>query len=359
MIFELLQIALGKRDRLSHAPTKEEWDSLFADAKKQSVVGVAFAGVQKLPKEQWPPRALLFEWIGATEQIKAQNRVANRRSVEITKLFAEAGFRSCILKGQGNATMYDEPFCRMSGDIDIWVDGTREAINKFVRTRCPGAFEQEHHIDFPVFNDVEVEVHYKPCTLLCPQADRRFIEWSAAQKDVQMAHEMNLPGETGLICVPTALFNAVFQMAHIMIHFFIEGIGLRHFVDYYYALKQFGDKCAEQGDRTVVRQLLKDFGLLRFAGGVMWVEKECLGLEDGYLLVEPDERKGRVILKEMLEGGNFGHYDERYNARKKGYIARGITDVCRLLKLATVFPSESLWKIYKKVENQKWKIKSK
>jgi hypothetical protein len=54
-----------------------------------------------------------------------------------------------------------------------------------------------------------------------------------------MGNEVELPECAGNVDVPTAEFNAVFQMAHIMMHFFIEGIGLRHFVDYYYVLKAY------------------------------------------------------------------------------------------------------------------------
>lgn len=350
MLFDLIKVALGKQLKLSHNPSQEEWKELFSEAQKQSVVGIAFEGVQKLPKEQWPSQALLFEWIGTCEQIKVQNQIANQRSVEISRIFADAGFKSCILKGQGNALMYDNPFCRISGDIDIWVDGTRDNINKFVRNRCPSAFEQEHHIEFPIFKDVVVEVHYKPCTLLSSSANRKFLNWCQSIKDAQMEHEIGLPADMGKIRVPTAEFNVIFQMAHIMIHFFIEGIGLRHFVDYYYVLEN-------NTNRTEFASMFEELGLMKFARGVMWIEKECLGLEDKYLLVEPDEKRGKVILKEMLEGGNFGHYDKRYKSRNKGYIVRGMTDVYRLLKLSTVFPSESLWKIYRKMENQKWKLK--
>ena len=350
MLFELIQVALGSKVALSHTPSTEEWWEIYHQAEKQAVVGVCFQGGQQLKEQQYPPKDLLFQWIAVAEQIKKLNVLAFRRSHEITKLFAESGFRSCILKGQGNALMYANPYSRMSGDIDIWVDGSREEINKFVKGKCPDAFEQEHHIEFPIFKDVEVEVHYKPCTLLSPAANRKFLRWCQSVKDALMRNEIELPADMGKICVPTAEFNAIFQMAHIMIHFFIEGIGLRQFVDYYYVLKT-------NTNHTNITNLFEEFGLMRFARGVMWIEKECLGLEDKYILVEPDERRGRVILKEMLEGGNFGHHDERYKSRNKGYLARGVTDVYRLLKLATVFPSESLWKIYRKVENQKWKLK--
>ena len=140
LLLELLQIALGKRDRLSHVPSKEEWRDLFADAQKQSVVGIAFAGVQRLPEEQWPPRALLFEWIGAAESIKQRNATIDRQCVKLQKRFGEAAIRSSILKGQGVARYYGHTeskenlrTLRQPGDIDIFVDCGREQALQFAR----------------------------------------------------------------------------------------------------------------------------------------------------------------------------------------------------------------------------------
>lgn len=350
LLFELIQVALGAKAVLSHAPSIEEWRDLYRQAEKQAVLGVCFHGVQQLKEQkQYPPKELLLHWIVVAEQIKKQNIHAFNKSSEIVNLFAESGFRSCILKGQGNALMYNDPYSRIPGDIDIWVEGERKIITKFVKDQTPYVLEQYHHIDFPIFNDIPVEVHYIPSRLLSPKFNKRFQKYCIKKKNEQMNNWVELPDGKGKVSVPTLEFNAIFQMCHIMNHFFVEGIGIRHFIDYYYVLKT-------NTNHMTITNLFEEFGLIRFARGVMWIEKECLGLEDKYLLVEPDERRGRVILKEMLEGGNFGHHDERYKSRSKGYIARGITDVYRLLKLATVFPSESLWKIYRKVENQKWKF---
>ena len=55
LFFELIQVAIGTRICLSHTPRADEWGELYAMAKKQSLVGVCFAGVQRLQKQQQAP----------------------------------------------------------------------------------------------------------------------------------------------------------------------------------------------------------------------------------------------------------------------------------------------------------------
>lgn len=334
-----------------------DWTDFYQFALHQAIIGVVFDRIFKYEEilKGSLPKKILFQLIGDAEMIKQQNKIAFLRSAEITKFFARKGLRTCILKGQGNALMYKNPYSRTSGDIDIWIDGTRKEINDIVREYSNPNFEQSHHIDFPIYNDIEVEAHYTPAILLKPSDDRKFQEWCQEQKGRQMANEVELPDGYGPINVPTADFNAVFQMSHMMEHFLTEGIGLRHFIDYYHVIRKLRDEGLEHS--SIIQDLFKEFGLLRFARGVMWVEYQCLGLDEKYLIVEPDENTGKVILEEMLAGGNFGQYDERYKSRDKGVLARGLTDSYRLLKLSKVFPIETMWKLYRKVENQKWKLK--
>lgn len=356
LFYELVQIALGQRETLSHKPSDNEWGELFTWSQKQAVSGVVLIALDKLTRQrQKPPMNLLLEWIGLSEKIKVQNQLLNKRCGEITKQFADAGFRTCILKGQGNALMYSDPLSRNSGDIDLWVDGSRKEICDFVFSKCPDAEDGDMHIEAPFFKDVVVEVHYFPRYSNVPKYDKRLQVWFKEKSEAQFTNRVKLsPGSAEYVCVPTVQFNAVQQMSHIMGHFFVEGIGLRQFIDYFYVLKKLNEEnCSDNFE-----ELFESLGMLKFARGVMWVEKEVLGLDDKYLLTSPDERLGKVILKEIEEGGNFGHHDKRYTARNKGILMRGIVDSCRLLKLAYYFPEDALWKILRKVENQKWRLKN-
>ena len=61
--FELLQIAIGNRKELTRKLTDEEWESLYGICEKQTLLGIAFAAVERLPKEQYPPFEVLAEWV--------------------------------------------------------------------------------------------------------------------------------------------------------------------------------------------------------------------------------------------------------------------------------------------------------
>lgn len=185
--------------------------------------------------------------------------------------------------------------------------------------------------------------------MLSPRYNKRFLEWCERQKENIKKNRVKT--EFGFY-VPSIEFNAVFQMAHIFTHFFTEGIGLRHFVDYFYVMKNL-----EIQKREEVCEKLRWLGLEKFAQGVMWVEKECLALDKSYLLFEPDNKTGEFIKREMEEGGNFGQHDSRFAMRHHGLLARGIADTCRLLILARMFPLESFWKVMEKIANQRWKLK--
>ena len=351
LFYELIHVALGQKERLSKDPSDQEWGTMFDMAEKQAVSGIAFLALDKLSKVgQRPPLLLLYEWIGLNEQICSQNQIVNQRCKDATRLFSDVGYHSCILKGQGNAQMYPVPSARTSGDIDIWVYGKRKEITKFVKQKCPKAYEQYLHINFPFYNDVPVEVHYTPGRLLVPKYNKRFQEWC---ENYKWNDNRSINDSLGFN-IPTVEFNVVYQMVHIMTHFFVEGIGLRHFMDYYYVLKELHKS---QNSSDNFEELFEYFGMLKFAQGVMWLEKVALGIEEELLIVSPDGRIGKVILKEMEEGGNFGQYDTRYAGRNKGVLLRGLADSYRLLKLARYFPQDSLWKIVRKIENQKWKLR--
>ena len=351
--FELLQVAIGHRGALSHAPTVEQWRELYRMAVQQTVAGLLFPVIEQLPAEQRPPREVLLQWYMLKERTVAMNRLLNRRAVETADFFRAEGFDNCILKGQGIAALYPEPLLRTAGDIDIWLGGGREKIYAFARSRVGLEGLTYQHIHYPLHNDVEVEVHTTPGYLYAPMGNRRLQRFFATHAEEQYHHEVALPEVVGSISVPTAEFNRIYILLHIYMHLFGEGIGLRQVVDYYYVLRQ--PTTVESRERTVA--MLRELRMMRFARAMMWVQHEVLGLEEEHLLVEPDEREGRFLLEEIMLAGNFGKYDARID-RKNHHrlLPRVWHSVRRGVKFLVRYPHEMVWNIPFRTWQYLWRL---
>ena len=301
IFFQLVRYALDERHQAPQIEA-DEWEVMFELARKQSIVGVVFESVKRMDQEVEIPRQLKMKWFFNVNKIKNRNILLNQGSAELVKQFRQDGFDCCVLKGQGNALMYPDPYVRTSGDIDLQVKGGRDLVVQFVKKRFPHTKTAYQHVDYPVFKGVPVEVHYLPVYMNNPVFNRRLIRWFDAQSDEMYGHEISLPDEAGKIVVPSLTFNIVFQMAHLMHHFLDEGIGLRHMIDYYYLLRKvYQEKVPLNGLADQLNQL----GLRKFAGAVMYVMHEVLGLEEAYLMVPVDQKRGKTLLNEILRGGNF------------------------------------------------------
>ena len=181
LFFELLQVALGRRERLSSTPTEREWTELFEMSQKQAVAGVAFYALEKLGQAgQKPPLSLLYNWIGLSGKIRQKNQLLNKRCLQLQQRLKEKGYASSILKGQGIALYYDEPLqeLRQPGDIDIYVDCGREKAIQLAHE-----FGQEHvewdykHLHLDIWKDTEVEMHYRVEVLLNLWKNRKLQRW--------------------------------------------------------------------------------------------------------------------------------------------------------------------------------------
>lgn len=340
-----------------------DWNDMLVWAEKQSIVGIVFGGIQRADKSLNIPYELLLKWIGNATFIENRNTLLNKRCVEVRDYFTTKGFDSCILKGQGNALAYPNALSRTPGDIDVWVmPGERLKVNgsrfnakeviRFVKGINPKGRAEYHHIDFGEFNGVEVETHYRPTFMNNLIANRRLQRWMVEHADEQFKNQITLPNQEGLISVPTWEFNVVFQLSHIYRHIIQEGIGLRQIIDYYYLLRSNTNST----NVTNLQDTLRYLGLETIAGAMMWVLNEELGLHEDYLIASKDEKRGRVLLEEIMKGGNFGSYDQK-NKKSSSRLKKNIQRVKRDIGMVRYFPSECLWEPVFRVFHYFWRLK--
>lgn len=319
LFFELIRIAIGNQVCLSRTPKVKEWQELYAMAKKQSLVGICFAGVQKLQAQRQAPNSwdneqgggLYLQWMGMAAKIQQRNEVVNRQCVEVQAKLSSDGYRTCLLKGQGNAQSYstDLKNLRQSGDIDIWVDGERKDVIAYVQRISPTDDISHQHARLDIINDttstssvqVEVELHFVPSELEYWWTNRILQRYYDEARREQFANNTVSLGDTGLVNIPTVEFNLVFQMTHIYRHLFGEGIGLRQVMDYYFVLLH-----SMEEERKEAMTILRKLKMERFAGALMYVLEKTFGLDPSFDICKPDEVTGKILLDDIMMSGNFG-----------------------------------------------------
>ena len=380
-------------------------------------------------------------WMGKAQQIRRQNMKVNAVAGKLFAMLRVDGMRCCVLKGQGNALMYPNPYSRTPGDIDVWIDASRERIMEYTQKK----FELEddirlQHLETSL-DGVPVELHFFPCSMNNILYHARLQKWFRRNADLQCSNVVSLPDGAGDIAIPTTAFNVVYQLTHLYHHFFDEGIGMRQIIDYYYVVCDFykvyqnsskitpslftikegstshpdpltlrGEggnrptRCSEplrskdggpskvspdcagwdrrgvSGDiasdasvssafttdssastaLVVVQRELKYLGLWKFAGAVMFVLHEVLGLSEDKMIVPVDEKRGRLLLAEILDGGNFGRHFTKYagfthQSMGKKYFLK----IWRNMHFVRYYPAEALCEPLFRTWHFFWRLKYK
>ena len=476
MIFDFLKYCLDRKDNMSNVVADIDWQQLYSFASKQAILGFCFDGIERLGKEypnelkQNPiERDLLMTWMGKVQQIRRQNVKVNGVAAKFYSKFREDGLRCCILKGQGNALMYPNPYSRTPGDIDVWVNASREEITEYAKRHLN--LEDDirfHHLE-TTMDGVPVELHFFPCSMNNPFYHARLQKWFKRNADLQCSNVVSLPDGIGEIAIPTTAFNVVYQLTHLYHHFFDEGIGMRQIIDYFLVVNDFsknvflnndfsnppvnfsnhpvplskegstfspspsssgsGDvtapsRCSEPlrskvggpskvspdcagwdrrdaiGDMTsastdtsataarssfaatssitsvspasttdssastalvVVQRDLKHLGLWKFAGAVMYVLHEVLGLSEEKMIAPMDEKRGKLLLAEILNGGNFGQHFTKYgHFTQQGMAKKYFLKIWRNMHFVRYYPVEALsepifrtWHFFWRMKNKK------
>lgn len=358
-----LHYFLGIKDEYPQL-TPSECKEIFDFCIEQSLLGVGFDGIERLSGESRMPKPFTLQWYALAQQIENRNRLLNQRCIELQEMFAEEGFATILLKGQGNALMYPNPLLRQPGDIDIWVL-SKDRNKKFDVNRILEFLNSKidikkqiigyHHVEFPIFDDVEVEVHWRPSWRSSPLYNYRLQKWFRNHSGYTESKELS--DRKGKIIVPSWEFNVVYQLQHMFLHIFQEGLGLRQVMDYYYLLKS--DVRSLKSD---LFSTLKYLGLRKFAGAVMYVMREVFLLDEQSMIAPVDEKRGKFLLNEIMQSGNFGQSDIRNEElRKKRGISRSIARLKRQYRFLRDYPHETLCApfqvyhvIWRKLKLWKW-----
>lgn len=283
-------------------------------------------------------------------KVQQRNESVNRQCAELqTKLSAD-GFESVVLKGQGVAALYklgedslgqrdsasesgniskfstlsyQLGLLRQSGDIDVWLSGSRKKIRNYINANYKVDEMIYNHAHVQVFEDTEVEVHFTPSWLYNPYRNRRLQAWFKRYriKDFDIDDGFRRPSLD---------FNAVYLLLHNYRHLMHEGLGLRQVMDYYFVMKSAFVDCKEGMALDIRRrsalEVVESLGMTNFAEAMMWVLQYVFAMPMTSMPWVPNEKRGRRLLTEIMHGGNMGRGDDRTGkaTTRLGYFAEHV-----------------------------------
>lgn len=351
LFFELIQLSIGEKNKLSREPTEKEWLAIYEMATMQCVLGLLFSAINKLNEADAPikpPMELFFQWIGDSLEIEAQNKRLDEAAKRLTEIFRKGQFRSCVLKGQGMARLYPDPNLRQPGDIDLWVDGSRKEILNFLRSNhYDTGHVVIHHVDCTIFEDVLTEIHFIPVWAYNPFVNWRLQKYFHKHREAQFC---NYDANMGF-AYPTNCFNAVYCLSHIYMHFLYEGIGMRQMIDYYFVVKSLS-----KADKDAAYLEFKHIGLEKMAAAVMYLLHVVCGMNEDELICKMDSVRGRLLLNEIMLGGNFGHNNDRLTHSKgDSRIRKNMRRLKREMAFLRYYPMDVISIPFWKVGHYVWR----
>ena len=123
MLLALLRAALHQREvevAYFQQVADEDWLQCYRLAVRQGVVALAWEAIERLPMELCPPLDVKISWALLEKKQLVTYRKHCLAVDELTRLFAQHGISTVVLKGVGVSRWYPVPPHREGSDIDIY-----------------------------------------------------------------------------------------------------------------------------------------------------------------------------------------------------------------------------------------------
>lgn len=289
---------------------KEEWEELFDIAVSQTIEGVVYDGLEKLPHDLLPPRELFFRWVVRLDRIEQSNLILDSCISEQVLFFNSLEVSPSMLKGQAIATYYPNPKHRICGDIDWYFDCNQD--NNRVKEKL-----QSMNIEITDSTDssfsyrwkmCEIEHHTKLFDVFNPFA-RIYLNKLIRNQDNAFVNK------TDYYTLSPSL-NILQVNLHILKHLLSFGIGLRQFCDSAILYAQLDGKY----DKNMIYNTYKNIGVLRWSYLLHDVLVKYLGLDANKLPFALKGVSSSWLIDDIISTGNFGFYDKKYSVRNEGNI---------------------------------------
>lgn len=322
------------------------YSSLYELASEQSVVGLVSAGLEHIVDNKLPQKWAL-QFAGQTMKLEQRNKAMNAFVAQLIEKLRAANVYALLVKGQGIAQCYERPLWRVSGDVDLFL--SEENYNKAARILTPSASSLEderayyQHLAMTIDGWL-VELHGTMRGGLWKGIDR---ELDHVQNAVfgggKVRSWMN---DKTQVFLPGVDEDVVFVFAHILQHFFKEGIGLRQICDWCRLLWTFRGKI----DGGLLESRIRKMGVLTEWRSFASLAVNTLGMPiEAMPLYSPEvkwKNKAEAILGFVFETGNMGHKRDYSYINNHSFVTYKVISMCRHIQDAfqyiSIFPLDTV-----------------
>ena len=338
---EFIRWSLHHTDAAPSFISEIDWQELLSFAKKQTIIGIFWQGIQRLGDvANKPSEDDVMDWMGEYTKIVRRNAKTDEAVAWLAKFMRSNDIGFFVFKGQTVASYYPTPEMRTSGDVDFYVfkkdwDRAKSLLEKEVTITDDHSGQ---HLEFTK-DGVPFEMHYHTAVFASGSKQRYWDELIESYFNEILDH-----AKINDVEVPTLppTLNAIYLFVHIYHHFLKEGIALRQFIDW---MMFFEAKY----DEIVVSELtakLERLGLLRAFKAFGAILTEVLGMNEKFFpftLADTDKKYVDKIMAIVLRYGNFGKYGRK--AQQSGWkhsLETGMRSFRHIMQFFWLSPAENL-----------------
>ena len=302
LLFALLRCALNGEVvdvQAVRTLSKTEWVEFVRLAQQHNVLPLVCDGLAGLRKEL--PLNLFSKIAGLT--VVAEDKYATRVEVikELSSLFTSYDIPLMIIKGYGISLYYSTPNHRSFSDVDTYNFGQQERADEVLKKELGVNIDVDAHLHTTcVYKGVLVENHYDFIEIHSHNSNARFNKILKAEAD--KGYKVHKIGEEEIL-LPSPMFNALFLMRHMALHYAAERVSVRHLCDW----KQFIEAEGNNIDWACVQTIYKQFNMNCFADAVSAICIDHLGLNAKLI---PNIERNAKLEERILNDILYAEFDE-------------------------------------------------
>lgn len=283
----------------------EEWERVYRLSRIQTVEGLVYEGVLRLPYEYQPPRLLMIRWTLQIDQIIARNGKIEKALGELKSILMKENLDFYLLKGQSIGLCYENPLLRVCGDIDLFFPGKKNfkraglLMEKTgIKVESTAGFSENYK-----WRGYIVEHHSRLFDIhnpfLLPYLKKLYRSEEENYLPVLLTDEEEIKSLSPLL-------THVLVHAHIIKHSLSYGVGMRQLCDsarlnWYYH---------EELDGERLKSIYRKLGVLRWIHSINDLTVKFLDMPEDCLPFPLEKKTScEFLLEDVLGGGNFGFYE--------------------------------------------------